>query len=115
MKKLSQFALFDWAAFAADKLFEVTSVSPWVDYNDKKTVLGTSVEVAIVEDRTVYNCKPGEKVTNQYCKLTFKVPAKEVHVSVGDLVEPLNPVATICGDYRDKLSVKADDVRLATP
>ena len=110
MKKLHQFARFDWDAFAAEKVFSVTAVSPWVDFKDKTTVLGTAVEVAIVEDRTAYNCKPGEVVTNQFGKLTFKVPLKSVSVTLGDLVEPVNPVATICGDFRDKLSVKADDV-----
>lgn len=110
MKKLKQFELFDWEAFAAEKVFSVTAVSPWVDFKDKTTVLGTSVEVAIVKDETVYNCKPGEVVTNLYGKLTIKVPLKSVSVTLGDHVEPVNPVATICGDYHDKLSVKADDL-----
>lgn len=110
MKKLLQFELFDWEAFAAEKVFRVTAVSPWVDFKDKTTVLGTAVEVAIVKDETVYNCKPGEVVTNLYGKLTIKVPLKSVSVTLGDHVEPVNPVATICGDYHDKLSVKADDV-----
>ena len=48
-----------------------------------------------------------------YEKLALKVEKKPA-VSVGDCVMPVNPVCTVYGDYRNQLSVRCDDVVVAT-
>lgn len=112
LKKLSTFVRFDWEAFADGKVFEVTAVQPWEDFDHKGVILGTVVEVAIIDDETDYACKPGESVTNRFEKLRIKIPERNVPVNVGDKVEPVNAVAKIYGDHHNQLSVKADGVRL---
>ena len=113
MKKLSQFTKFLFAEFSAGKIYRVTRVYPWVDYETKKP-MGTKVDVVIAEDNTQYDTKGGESVTNQYERLTFKV-RKDVEVSLNARVMPVNPVATVYGEYRNKLAVTADDIRVIVP
>lgn len=100
----------DWQWFAKDKTFMVTNVMPWQDY-DTKAMLGIKVETVITVDNTPY--QPGADgtiQTNWFEKVTFKVAKNNVEVKVGDIVEPVNAVATIYGDFQNQLSVKADDV-----
>lgn len=116
MKMLYAFARFDWEAFSKGKAFEVTSVNPWKDFQDSNVVLGTAVEVVIMEDKTIYPpSKDGITVSNRYEKLTFKVPKKSLAIAIGDIVEPVNAVATVFGKYRNQLSVKAEDMKIVLP
>lgn len=115
MKKLGQFLCFDWDGFAEGKIFRVRSVKPWLDFEDKSKVLGVVVEAVIVEDRTYYDCQPGEEVSNLYEPISFKVRKSSVGVGVGDLAIPVGAKASVYGDYRNKLSVKADDVIIFEP
>lgn len=111
MKNLNQFNSFDWEAFATGKVFRVVGASEWVDY-ESKTHLGTRVTVAIIEDNTAY--KPGRDgnvSTNLLEKITFKV-SKDITVPPGSVVVPVNAVATIYGEFRNQLSVKADGIRV---
>lgn len=110
MKKLSQFMRFDTAAFFKGKVLRVTGISEWVDYTTKSH-MGTKVEVVIVKDDTQYKQKDGESVSNLYEKLTIKVP-KDVKVPLSAYVAPVNAVGTVYGDYRNQLSVTADDIRV---
>lgn len=110
MKKLKQFLTFNWPAFAEGKEFEVTNVKPWLDYENKKEVLGTVVETAIIVDNTDYDTEPGEQVTNRYQSVPFKIAKTSVSVKVGDHVEPIGVTATVYGDFSDKLSAKATDI-----
>lgn len=113
MKKLSQFTKFLFAEFSAGKIYRVTRVYPWVDYETKKP-MGTKVDVVIAEDNTQYATKDGEVVTNAYEKLTLKIK-KSVEVPLNARVMPVNPVATVYGEYRNKLAVTADDIRVIVP
>lgn len=111
MKKLAQFLRFETERFLADKALQVTEVKPWEDFDHKGKILGTTVEVVILEDKTVYETKDGEQVSNQYEKFKIKVTQRSVPVVVGDFVEPINPVGSVFGDHRNQLSVKADSIR----
>ena len=113
MKNLNQFVKFDWNAFAKDKVFLVTNVVDFVDY-DTKAILGKKVETVIITDNTLYASKDGEVVTNRFEKVAFKV-SKSVDIPIDSRVVPVNPVATVYGDYRNQLSVKCDDVQIVTP
>lgn len=116
-KNLYQFRQFDWDAFAQGKYFKCIGVAPWVDY-DTKDVLGSRITVAIVEDKTPYKpFKDGRPApTNLYEKLDFKISKPDVNAKVGDIVVPVNAVATVYsrqGEHREnQLSVKADDIKV---
>lgn len=127
MKNLRQFMFFDWDAFAKDKLFRCIGVTKWTEFKTKE-VLGTKVQVAIVKDDTSY--KPyndgSPAPNNLYEKFDFKIPkdVKDVAVNIGDVVIPVNPVATPYAPKsndstnvtrQNQLSVKADDVKVLQP
>lgn len=112
-KKLSQFLKFDWEGFAKGKTFQAVGTSEWVDY-DTKAHMGTKIDAVIVRDSTPYTQKEGEHVTNAFEKLTFKI-RKDVSVPVNTYVMPVNAAAKVYGDFRNQLSVTADDIRVITP
>lgn len=113
LKKLTQFLKFDWEAFAKGKTLQVIGTSEWVDY-ETKVHMGTKIEVVIVRDNTQYTQKEGEHVTNTFEKLTLKI-RKDVSVPMNTYVMPVNVTAKVYGDYRNQLSVTADDIRVITP
>lgn len=113
MKKLSQFMRFDFAAFSQGKVYRVVGTSEWVDYSTKAH-MGTKVDVAIIKDDTQYKQKEGENVTNLFEKLTFKV-RKDVNVPMNAHVIPVNAVGTVYGEYRNQLSITADDIQVRIP
>lgn len=110
MKKLSQFLKFDFEAFSKEKAFQVIGTSEWTDYNTK-IHMGTKIDALIAKDATQYKQKEGEHVTNAFEKLTFKI-RKDVNVPAGAFVMPVNASATVYGEYRNQLSVTADDIRV---
>lgn len=110
LKKLNQFLKFDWEGFAKGKAFRVTGSKEWVDYTTK-VHMGTKIEAVITKDDTPYKQKEGEQVTNAYEKLTFKV-GKDMNIPAGTFVMPVGVTATVYGDYRNQLSVTADDIRI---
>ena len=113
LKKLNQFLYFDFRGFSDGKIYQVVGISEWVDYETKKH-MGTKVETVIVEDKTQYTHKDGEIITNRYEKLVYKIK-KDINVPINARVEPVNPVAKVYGDYRNQLSVVADDIRIISP
>uniref|UniRef100_UPI0006D1083B hypothetical protein n=1 Tax=Mediterraneibacter glycyrrhizinilyticus TaxID=342942 RepID=UPI0006D1083B len=79
-----------------------------------KRTHGTKVDVIIAEDNTAYDIKNDEIITNQYEKLAFKIK-KDVNIPMNARVIPVNPVAVVYGEYRNQLSVTADDIKVITP
>lgn len=114
MKKLRDFILFDSDRFFREKLLQVVSVNDWVEYESKER-LGTKVEVVIVSDKTPYNMKPGEQVTNRFEKLVIKVKKDSVSAMPDDKVRLVNPECKIWGDYSNQLSVTCDDLEVLLP
>lgn len=118
MKYLSQFQRFDIDGFLKDKSLMTTAVKEWFEYDEKgkKTdkCLGTMVEAVITNDATPYNQKDGEQATNRFEKITFKIP-KKISVPLNVYVTPVNAKGKIYGDYRNKLSVTADDIKVLQP
>lgn len=114
MKKLGLFSRFDTAAFLSGKVLIVTDIKDWIDFDTKKP-LGRKVEVVIIEDKTVYPTKDGQAVSNLFEKFTVKVPRSVVDVSIKDRVTLVNPVGTVYGDYRNLLSITADNIVRANP
>lgn len=110
MKKLMQFLVFDHEAFFKDKMLQTIGTSEWVDYKTKAH-MGTKLEALIAKDNTQYKQKEGENVSNAFEKLTLKI-RKDVTPPTGACVTLVNPVCTVYGDYRNQLSVTADDIRI---
>lgn len=103
---------FDMEAFCKGKTFLTTGHRPWKDYETQQ-VRGEKVDVVILTDETEYKTKPGEEVSNRFEKFTVKVP-KAVDLPINVMVELVNAKASIYGEYRNQLSVVADDVRVVT-
>lgn len=110
MKKLGQFGKFDLEAFLAGKVLRATECSELKDHNTGEH-LGTKVVVAIVRDDTKYKQNEGENVTNLFEKFNIKV-LKDVNVPVNSTVMPVHATATVYGEYRNMLSVTAEDIRI---
>lgn len=112
MKYLNQFLKFAANPFFKGKALTVTGVREWTDF-DTKAKLGWCVDVVITADDTLYKTKNGEIGSNLYEKLALKMTSKPL-VSVGDIVEPIDPECTIYGEYRNMLSVKCSGVRVTS-
>lgn len=111
MKGLSKFQKMDFEGFAKGKQFMSVSVKPWKNYETGE-ILGTKLESVIVKDKTDYGLsKDGEMISNLFEKITFKVAA-EIDVPLNVEIIPINPVAKVYGEYRNQLSVTADDIQV---
>lgn len=113
MKHLNEFLTFDIDGFLKDKALMTVSVKEWNDYDTKKH-MGTKIEVVITKDNTPYRQKSGEQTTNRFEKLTIKV-TKDVNVPLESYVLPVNATATVYGEYRNMLSITADDIKVSQP
>jgi len=115
MKNLNSFSRFDLVAFLSGKELTVVGCSPWIDFATG-TTLGTKVEVAITRDDTEYPpAKDGTPAsTNLYEKLAIKV-SKAVAVPIGSIIIIVNGIASIYGEYRNQLSIRAEDIKIAPP
>lgn len=109
MKHLSFFNNFDFEHFSKGKVFSVVDYSTWVD-RDTKKLLGTIVNVVILQDETYYG--EDRAGTNKYEKLRFKVRDKQLILSADTQVVPVNPIARVYGDFNNLLSVTCDDVKV---
>lgn len=110
MRYLHQFQSFAWGKFITGKVMLCTGQRPWVDH-DTGAVLGTEVEAVIYHDDTAYKRKEEDTRTNRFEKLTFKV-SKTVTVPVDSQILPIDAVATVWGEFRNNLSVRANDIEV---
>lgn len=120
LQNLYQFKTFSWDAFSQGKYFKCIEITPWEDFTTK-AVLGKKVRVVIVDDQTPYKpFKDGRPAPNNlYEKLDFKISKPDVNAKVGDIVVPVNAVATVYsrqGEHKEnQLSIKADDIKVLKP
>ena len=111
MKKLPLFNFFAIDSFLKDKQIVCVGVKPGKDYETGET-LGTKVEGVIAKDKTDYGeSKDGEKVTNLFERLTFKIP-EIIDVPLNVEIVPVNPVAKVYGEYQNQLSITADGIQV---
>lgn len=113
MYGLTQHLHFDCAAFLTGKVLSVASCGPLQDFATKQ-VTGSKVTTVITEDNTPYKPKAdGSTISNLYEKIVVKVPGKMgLTIPVGSVVELINPVGTVYGEYRNQLSITADDIKI---
>ena len=110
MYHLNEFLRFDIEGFLKGKKLIVVNIRENKDFTTKEHI-GTTLDCVIAEDNTPYKQKAGEHITNKFEKLALKV-GKDVNVPPNAIVEPVNAVGKIFGDYRNQLSVRCDDVRI---
>lgn len=110
LKKLNQFNYFDADEFFSKLNLITVSVSTWKEFGTG-LVKGTKVEVVIAGDKHDYILASDEKVSNLYEKLVIKI-AREINVPINAKIQLVNPVGTIYGEYRNQLSVTADDIKV---
>lgn len=114
MKYLNAFTNFDLVDFLLGKELTVTACTTWVDFNTG-AVQGTKIEVAITRDDTPYPpAKDGSVSTNLYEKMTVKIP-RAITVPTGAIVTIVNGIGNVYGEYRNQLSIRAEDVKVITP
>ncbi len=109
LKKLNKFTYFDVDGFLEKKKLLTVGTQDWKDFDSQKA-LGTKVEVVIIFDGTDYGASD-VTVTNIYEKLTVKVP-KRLNVPLNAEVRLVNPEAVIYGEYRNALSITADNIEV---
>ncbi len=110
MKKLNMFTYFDFDEFAKGKRFTSIGKQPWKDYDSGK-IKGVKVEAIIAQDKTNYGDQEGEIINNIYEKLTFKVPM-DIDVPMNVEIRPVNAIATVYGEYRNQLSITAENIEV---
>ncbi|MBQ9674227.1 MAG: hypothetical protein IJV39_06330 [Ruminococcus sp.] len=85
--------------------------SEWRDYDTQK-VLGTKNELVIIEDNNDYGSTNGEVVNNLFEKLVVKIPKKLDNIPLQSKVRLVNPEAVVYGEFRNQLSITADDIEV---
>lgn len=111
LKKLGKFTYFDLSEFLIGKKLMSIGQQEWKDYNTGER-LGTKVEVVIAQDKTDYGVTDGETVSNLYEKLVIKVH-KMLNVPMNVEVRPINAEAVVYGEYRNQLSITAEDIEIS--
>lgn len=115
MKYLTQFLHFDCSTFFAGKVLQTIDCKQWADYTTKE-IVGAKITTVIVEDKTQYQTKDGEQASsNIFEKISVKIPGKTLNIAPGTVVELVNPVGTVYGDYRNQLSIRTEDVKVIQP
>ena len=112
LKKLNQFNYFDAEGFFSKLKLITVGSTVWKEYGSN-VVKGTKLEAVIASDKHRYNSNEGEVVNNMYEKLTVKLP-KEMDVPMNVEVKLINPEASIYGEYRNQLSIVAEDVQVVS-
>lgn len=116
MYNLNQFLDFRASDFFRDKKLEYLGKSNWT-HHQTGALLGTRVDLVIIEDNTQYEARSDDKPirSNRFEKIRVKIPGPVSEVSENALVELVNPVCRVWGDYNSQLSIVADDVREIVP
>ena len=110
MRMLSKFTNFDLEGFLKDKVLMVTDCAPLEDYVSKK-VVGSKIEVTIFQDKTEYPQVNGRTISNRFEKFNIKVH-KSIDIPLNSVVVPVNGKGSVYGDFKNQLSVTADDVKI---
>lgn len=107
-KKLNVFCSFDAEKFFMKKALLFLGSSEWKDYETGK-VLGSKLECVVVKDDTDYGDTDGKITTNLYEKFNVKLQ-KNVDVPTNAIIRLVHPKANVYGDFRNQLSVTAEDI-----
>ena len=115
MQGLNQFLSFSCKAFLEAKTLSVVLCGPLSDYSTKQ-IIGSKITAVITQDNTSYKPKSdGTVISNLYEKVAIKVPGKNLNIAPGTVIGVINPVGTVYGEFRNQLSITAEDVKVAQP
>lgn len=116
MRNLNVFRVFRANDFLKGKELTCIQSGPLKDYKTKD-VIGTRVEAVITRDDTDYGMKDGKpRPNNQYEKLVIKVKKMDLDIPQGTIITLAGEVTgVVYGDYQEKLSITADDVKAVQP
>lgn len=106
MKGLTKFLVFSAPDFLRGKTLQFMQQSEWVDY-DTEEVLGYKYRLIILEDETDYG---NYDIDNSGEKLDVKIRGNTIPIRKLELVQLVNPIGKVYGDYKNKLSIEADDI-----
>lgn len=106
LKKLRQFAPFNFPSFSEKKDLRCVASQPWIDF-DSKAKLGTKYTLIILQDATEYGNKD---ITNAGQIFDVKIPSEAKTFKPLAKVRLIDPTATIYGDFQNQLSVKAANI-----
>lgn len=110
MKNLNQFSKFDWDKFVNGKTLMHVRTEEWTEYETGKH-LGIKVYALITTDNTDYGNVGVE--LNLYEKLVIKVP-RDLSIPKGAEIVPVNVVSNVYGEYRNQLSITAEDIEVTS-
>lgn len=112
MNNLRYFERFLLEDFLQGKELTVKNCKPWKDF-DSGEEKGSRIEVIITKDATIYPPgKDGKISTNLFENFMIKIPKTNFTVDVGAVIIPINGKGSVYGDYRNHLSIMADDVKV---
>lgn len=111
-KALSYFESFDADRYFADKILVVMKSEDWKDFNTQQ-VLGAKYTVVVWKDNTDYGKKDISNAGDTYAVKVKDKPVKNIVQPVE--VSLINPTAKVFGDFRNELSVSADDIKFQSP
>lgn len=113
MRYLPQYVSFDYGRFVDGKELTAMTCEPDIEYKTKKDLGGSKLSVVITKDKTAYAPnKDGSPVGNNLFEKFNVRCAKRVTIPAGSVVELVNAVAIVFGDFRNQLSVRCDDVKV---
>lgn len=107
-KKLNLFCSFDAEGFFQKKALLALGNTEWKDFESGK-ILGSKLECVIVKDDTDYSDTDGKITSNLYEKFYVKIP-KNINVPMNAIIKLVHPKANVYGDFRNQLSVTAEDI-----
>lgn len=110
MKQLNSFLEFNTNKFFEGKDLRITGDDQWVEYvnNVPQPPKGTKYKCFIITDNTKY----GDDIVgvNEGEAIIIKVPASKKPYKKLSKVKLVNPQCRVYGDYRNQLSITADDI-----
>ena len=105
-KKLGLFQHFEADKFLKDKTLLALAVEPFV--NDDKIQIGYKVTVVVYDDSTDYG---DADVTNAGDSYKVKIQNMQMNqFELPEMVKLVKPTGTVYGDYREKLSLSAENI-----
>lgn len=114
MKALREFTEFKHEEFFKDKTLAVKEVKPTKEYKNGKAtgnVLGTTIVVTVISDKTRYANKESNEPLNLFQDFNLKVDKINFLVPYGAIVDYKGvKKVSIYGDYMNNISMEVEDI-----
>ena len=104
---------FDSKAFFSNKEIRVVGNEPWIEYapdGNRKAEVGTKYKCVIAQDNTVYSDNTVGGNVGEALVIKVEAPVKSYNRFA--VIKVINPVCKVYGEYRNQLSIVAEDIEL---